>query len=57
MCCHFRLLLFVVGAFLTIQSLSIVVNEIFHYPVVTTSVLKQRTSVDFPAVTFCNLNR
>ncbi len=52
-----RLSLFVAGLTLTAQSLGIVVREIFDYPVVTTSVLQTQSSVAFPGVTVCNLNR
>ncbi len=42
---------------ITIPSLVNIVNDFNAYPVITKSLLEDRTVAEFPAVTFCGLNR
>ncbi len=49
--------LFLGGLFLTMEGLYTIVSEANSYPVVTTTQLVTRSTVTFPAVTVCNLNR
>lgn len=51
------LLIFVGLLALTIYSLVILIQDIHEYPVLTTTAMLQNSSVIFPAVTVCNLNR
>ncbi len=51
------LALFLAGLVFTIRGMAALVQEFQGYPVVTSSKLTTRSSVPFPAITLCNLNR
>ena len=51
------LALFLAGLVFTIRGMVALVQEFQGYPVVTSSKLITRSSVPFPAITLCNLNR
>ena len=51
------LAIFVVGLAFTFVSLRGFIADYLSYPVVTATDLTNRASVQFPAVTVCNLNR
>ena len=50
------LIIFIVGLGATLRGLILVVKEYYTYPVLTNTVLTQAKSVEFPAITVCNLN-
>ncbi len=51
------LVVFGVCLYQTVTGLISVVEDFFDYPYITDTVLSHKTAVEFPAVTFCNLNR
>ena len=51
------LVVFLAGLALTLRVLAVLINEFLDYPVVTSSEIATQSSVAFPAITICNLNR
>ena len=49
--------LFCIGAYFTLNSLILTINDYFEYDVSTSTDLEFQRSVVFPAVSICNLNR
>ena len=49
--------LFLGGLFLTLRGLFAIVEEAYEFPIVTSTQLTTKTSVPFPAITVCNINR
>ena len=55
--CSYWLVIFTAGLVMTVMSIKDLMDDYYSYPVVTSSDLKHETSIYFPAVTVCNLNR
>ena len=51
------MVIFIAGTTLTLINILQVVNEYYTWPVVTSTMGDNKRSVEFPAVTVCNLNR
>ncbi len=51
------MVLFLLGLGFTMDGLYGIVDEAMQYPIVTSTQLATRTSVTFPAITICNINR